>query len=172
MLALARSLTRSHSSQLFNGTFASVVAAHGVDTLRAALDATLQPMLGGDAALTLSEANVVDALHGIQFLPIDHKLYLRLQSSVNQIEQTFPAIDETLLFYHDNLLWSGLDQDNTRTLYRYVSARMHLCGPDVPHLLELRDSPLFAAENAQLKDEERGDRFDQTQTHKHKHTHT
>ena len=144
------------TTQLFNGTFASIVATYGVDTLRAALDATLSPMIASDT--TLSEANVVDALHGIQFLPIDHKLYLRLQSSVNQIEQTFPAIDETLLFYHDNLLWSGVDQDCTRTLYRYLTSRMRVVPSDAVHLLELRDSALFASELDALKDEERGDR--------------
>jgi hypothetical protein len=140
-----------------------VVAAHGVDALRTLLELTFAPLV---TDVSLNEANIVDALHGMQFLPIDKRLYLRLQSTVNQTEQTFPCIDETLLFYHDTLLWSGVDQDTTRTLYRYLCARLHAAPPDAVHLLDIRDpdvtrsrapTPASVSSSADVDDAQLGD---------------
>jgi hypothetical protein len=58
---------------------------------------------------------------GISFLPLDKSLYLRVQSFVNSVENAFFDITYTCFLYNYQLVWSGLEQDDLRTLYRYLT---------------------------------------------------
>ena len=64
---------------------------------------------------------MVDAFDGIQFLPLDKNTYLRVQCFINLTESTFPCIKYTVFLYNDHLVWSGLEQDDMRVLYKYLT---------------------------------------------------
>jgi hypothetical protein len=59
---------------------------------------------------------------GIHFLPLDKTLYLRVQSFINMTESAFPDVAYTCFLYASQLVFSGLEQDDMRTLYRYITA--------------------------------------------------
>jgi hypothetical protein len=134
---------------LFAGRMADVVAARGPDALRAALAHYLTPIVD---ALHVDRANVFDALHGIQFLPVDKNCYLGIQAFVNLAEQALPAVDETAILYREHLVWSGFDQPTTRTLYALLLQRLRLGGTDAQ-----QPSPTFAdVDCVQLSDGDGG----------------
>jgi hypothetical protein len=57
---------------------------------------------------------------GVHFLPVDRNIYLQILSFIHQIEGTFPMIQHTCFLYNDHLVWSGLELDDMRILYRYI----------------------------------------------------
>ena len=102
--------------------------ACGVDALRTCLKTALTPLV---QQLHVERSTVFDALDGIQFLPVEKDVYLRLQAFVNLTEQMFTAIDETAVMFHEHLLYSGFDQATTRTVYAHVAQHMRqLAGSD------------------------------------------
>jgi hypothetical protein len=52
-----------------------------------------------------------NACPGIQFLPIDKKFYLKIQSLLRRVELRFPSLRETMFLYRDQLIWL-VDQSN------------------------------------------------------------
>ena len=61
------------------------------------------------------------AFDGIQFLPLDKNTYLRVQCFINLAEATFPSIKYSVFMYNDHVVWSGLEQDDMRILYKYLT---------------------------------------------------
>ena len=61
---------------------------------------------------------------GIQFLPLDKQSFLKIQSFVNLVEQTFSQIKYTAFLYTDQLVWSGLEQEDMRVLYKYLTTSL------------------------------------------------
>jgi hypothetical protein len=111
----------------FNGRMATVVEKRDPDVLRACLTHYLTPFV---ADLNLERTNLFDALHGIQFLPVEKNVYLSIQAFVNGTEQSFPAVEETAILYHEHLVWSGFDQAATRALYALHVRRLRVAEPD------------------------------------------
>lgn len=58
---------------------------------------------------------------GIQFLPLDKNTFLKAQSFVNSTESKFSSIHYTVFIYNDHLIWSGLEQEDMRVLYKYLT---------------------------------------------------
>ena len=136
---------RAYSTcRLFNGPLADALARCGPDALRAALAHALAPFV---AELDVGGANVFDALHGIQFLPVEKNVYLRVQSFVNLAEQTFATIDETAVLFREHLIWSGFDQPTTRILYTLLAHRLRRTKADTPHLLAREDCDALASDD-------------------------
>ena len=52
---------------------------------------------------------------------MDKTLYLRVQSFINSTENAFYDITYSCFLYNYHLVWSGLEQDDLRTLYRYLT---------------------------------------------------
>jgi hypothetical protein len=100
------------------------------------------------ASVDFAKADLLDALNGIQFLPLDKNSYLRVQCLVNQIEVAFPCVRvpgfffslslslsllfhqivaacscivSTVFLFNDHVVWSGLEQDDIRALYRFLT---------------------------------------------------
>lgn len=107
--------------KLFHGTFEGVVRRSNVGVLREKLSSFFAGYL---PRMDLEEADLLSALDGIHFLPLDKSLYLRVQSVINYTEQAFPDISYTCFFYTHHLAWSGLEQDDIRVLYRYLNTAL------------------------------------------------
>lgn len=47
-------------------------------------------------------------------------MYLRVQSFVNNLEFSLPNIAYVSFMYKNGLVWSGLEQEDIRILYKYI----------------------------------------------------
>lgn len=104
--------------KLFNGTFTNTLAEFNREALVHKLDMFFPQYI---QTLDYEHGDVVDAFNGIQFLPLDKNTYLRIQCFVNLTESAFDAIKYSVFVYNDHLVWSGLEQDDMRVLYRYLT---------------------------------------------------
>eukprot|EP00039_Didymoeca_costata_P020145 m.340234 g.340234 ORF g.340234 m.340234 type:complete len:460 (+) comp19187_c0_seq1:275-1654(+) len=107
--------------KLFNGTMAHILEHGNREALIHKLDLFFPQYL---EALPIHRADIVEEFDGIQFLPLDKNSYLRVQCFVNLAEATFPSIKYTVFLYNDHLVWSGLEQDDMRVLYKYLTSGM------------------------------------------------
>eukprot|EP00041_Stephanoeca_diplocostata_P037057 m.1382265 g.1382265 ORF g.1382265 m.1382265 type:complete len:501 (-) comp24972_c1_seq12:3290-4792(-) len=104
--------------KLFNGTLTNTLADFNREALVHKLDMFFPQYI---RTLDYEHGDVVDAFNGIQFLPLDKNTYLRIQCFVNLTESEFDAIKYSVFIYNDHLVWSGLEQDDMRVLYRYLT---------------------------------------------------
>ncbi|KAK2152106.1 hypothetical protein LSH36_339g00079 [Paralvinella palmiformis] len=74
--------------------------------------------------LKLGQSDMLDVFNGIHFLPLDKNMYLRIQCFINLLEATFPHILYTAFLYQDQLVWSGLEQEDMRVLYTYLTTNL------------------------------------------------
>jgi hypothetical protein len=81
-------------------------------------------MIGHLSHIDVSNCNLFDALEGVHFLPVNKDTYLLIQCFVNLTENGFPQIRYSAFIYDHYLVWSGMEQDDLRCLYRYVVGRM------------------------------------------------
>jgi len=110
-----------HTFRLFNGTFQHILSKSDVNGLKQRLEHFYQKYL---PAVRLSQADILDVFNGIQFQPLDKNAYLRIQCFVNQLEAAIPEIVYSVFLYHDFLVWSGLEQDDIRVLYCYLTTNL------------------------------------------------
>uniref|UniRef100_A0A4W5PWU6 CCZ1 homolog, vacuolar protein trafficking and biogenesis associated n=1 Tax=Hucho hucho TaxID=62062 RepID=A0A4W5PWU6_9TELE len=74
--------------------------------------------------LHLQSRDLLDVFGGIALFPLDKKSYLKIQSFVNRVEESLSLIKCTAFLYNDQLIWSGLEQDNMRILYKYLTTSL------------------------------------------------
>jgi hypothetical protein len=55
--------------------------------------------------LKLNQADIMDVMNGIHFLPLDKNTYLRIQCFINLLEAQFMHIKYTAFLYNDQLVW-------------------------------------------------------------------
>jgi hypothetical protein len=85
----------------------------------------------------IRDATLDTSYPGIQFLPVEKKLYLKIQSILRRLELRFASLRETFFLYKDQLIWyfdivriylfvsmrfilrSGLSQENTSLVYSF-----------------------------------------------------
>lgn len=109
--------------QFFNGTFYDVLTCNDNDVkvLQKRLDHFYSRYL---QTLRLQHSDILDIFCGIHFMPLDKNTYLRVQSFINQLEATFSTVKYTVFLYNDQLVWSGLDQDDMRIMYKYLTTSL------------------------------------------------
>lgn len=123
-LALATVVEQTYSMfRMFHGTMASIVEREGLVRLREILQGFLSQYL---LTMDIERLNLVKSLEGIQFLPVDKNVYLRIVSLVNLINNTFPQVRECVFLFKDHLVWSGLEQEDIRVLFRFLRLHMGL----------------------------------------------
>ena len=57
---------------------------------------------------------------GIRYVPVSRDEYLRATHCVFRLENKFSQIRRSVLLFDGHLVWSGLLQQDTRTLFRYL----------------------------------------------------
>jgi len=103
--------------KLFNGTFTNIMDKFSVKTLRYKLDLFMPQYI---STISFDKSDLFTTLNGIHFLPVDKNIYLRIQCFINLTENTFSQIKYSSFLYKDHLVWSGLEQDDMRVLYKYL----------------------------------------------------
>ncbi|XP_071493364.1 vacuolar fusion protein CCZ1 homolog [Diadema antillarum] len=124
--------------KLFMGTFTEIMNLHGVDQLKYRLNHFFTRYLSN---LRLSSCDILEVHNGIQFLPLDKNTYLRIQCFINLVEASFSQIKYTAFLYNNQLVWSGLEQDDMRVLYKYLTTGLIPSSLDT----ELRETPKSAS---------------------------
>uniref|UniRef100_A0A8C9UBM7 CCZ1 homolog, vacuolar protein trafficking and biogenesis associated n=1 Tax=Scleropages formosus TaxID=113540 RepID=A0A8C9UBM7_SCLFO len=153
--------------KLFNGTFARAMEAGGVELLTQKLEKFFYRYL---QTLHLQSCDLLDVFGGISFFPLDKMTYLKIQSFVNRVEESLSLIKYTAFLYNDQLIWSGLEQDDMRILYKYLTTSLfprhsepELAGRDSPLRPEVAGNLLhygrFLTGPSNLKDPEAKFRF-------------
>lgn len=105
--------------QLFNGPIGQIPG--GPDVMRSRLQTFITPFLN---TINFEQLDLFATLEGIQFLPVDKNVYLRIQSFINLTEDHFPKVQYAAFLYRDHLLWSGLEQDDMIAVYAYLTSPM------------------------------------------------
>ncbi|KXJ08469.1 Vacuolar fusion protein CCZ1-like [Exaiptasia diaphana] len=103
--------------RLFNGTFTYLFNTYSVETLRKRCEYFFVHYL---QTLNFSNFDVMDVFSGIQFLPLDKNTFLKVQSFVNLVEHSFLQIKYSAFLYSDKLVWSGLEQEDMRVMFKYL----------------------------------------------------
>lgn len=117
-LALGRLLERTYEQhRLFNDSFERFVQDNNKDVqlLRDLLEVSFTKLL---TTVTPNQASIYGALDGLTFLPCPPGAFMKLHSLVNTVNVNMPQVSQMLLMYKDMLVWSDLDQDQTRILSR------------------------------------------------------
>ncbi|XP_038064553.1 vacuolar fusion protein CCZ1 homolog isoform X1 [Patiria miniata] len=107
--------------KLFMGSFTSIMENNGIDQLKHRLEHFYSRYL---LTLRLSHSDILEIHNGILFLPLDKNTYLRIQCFINLVEASFSQIKYTAFLYNDQLVWSGLEQDDMRILYKYLTTSL------------------------------------------------
>lgn len=117
--------------KFFMGSFVDIINKFSVEELKNRLSHFFSKYL---STLRLNQSDILDIQNGIQFLPLDKNTYLRIQCFINLVEASFQQIKYTAFLYNDQLVWSGLEQDDMRTLYKYLTTSLF------PSLLDTEES--------------------------------
>jgi len=112
--------------KLFNGPLQTICESQGLDELRNKLDNFMPKLV---SSLNFDQIDLFNTLEGIQFLPVDKNVYLRIQSFINMTEDSFPKIRYAAFLYKDHLVWSGLEQEDMRVVYSYLVNHLGLVDP-------------------------------------------
>ena len=82
--------------------------------------------------------DLFDTMDGIKYLPVDRSAYLKVQALINQLEISFPVIRTSMVLIDSLLLYTGLNVEDTHTLYKYLSRTTKTSGGrGSDHLLTL-----------------------------------
>ncbi|XP_030788075.1 vacuolar fusion protein CCZ1 homolog B isoform X2 [Rhinopithecus roxellana] len=125
--------------KLFNGTFLKAMEDGGVELLKERLEKFFHRYL---QTLHLQSCDLLDIFGGISFFPLDKMTYLKIQSFINRMEESLNIVKYTAFLYNDQLIWSGLEQDDMRILYKYLTTS--LFPRHIEPELAGRDSPIRA----------------------------
>ncbi|XP_074648417.1 vacuolar fusion protein CCZ1 homolog [Tubulanus polymorphus] len=107
--------------RLFMGSFYSVCKKGNVQSLKQRFDHFFSRYL---LTLKLNTCDLLDVFNGIHFLPLDKNTYLQIQCFINNLEATFPQIHYSAFLYNDQLVWSGLEQEDMRIMYKYLTTSL------------------------------------------------
>ncbi|XP_041474181.1 vacuolar fusion protein CCZ1 homolog [Lytechinus variegatus] len=129
-----------HFFKLFMGTFSDIMNQHGLEELKQRLSHFFSRYLSN---LRLSTSDILEVHNGIQFLPLDKNTYLRIQCFINLVEASFTQIKYTAFLYNNQLVWSGLEQDDMRVLYKYLTTSHFPSSLDT----ELKETPKSSSAN-------------------------
>ncbi|KAI5697447.1 hypothetical protein M8J75_010396 [Diaphorina citri] len=97
--------------------FISTFSTQSHDSLLTQLDEFYDKYL---PTLRIQNCDILDLFQGIQFLPLDKMTFLHIQSCINLMQAMFPFVKYSMFLCHEQLVWSGLDMDDTQLVFRYL----------------------------------------------------
>jgi hypothetical protein len=70
--------------------------------------------------LHIRDCDIMNTFNGIHFMSLDRTIYLKIQSLLNLLEEKVPLVNKTVVMYCDQVIWSGLDQQDISLIYNYL----------------------------------------------------
>ena len=107
--------------KLFNGEFKSISDKYGLEPLKDRLQYFYSRYL---QTLNFGQSDILDVCNGISFLPLDKTTFLKVQCFTNVVEATFSPVEHTCFLQGDQLLWTTLEQNDMKILYKYISTSL------------------------------------------------
>uniref|UniRef100_A0A6B2L4G8 CCZ1/INTU/HSP4 first Longin domain-containing protein n=1 Tax=Arcella intermedia TaxID=1963864 RepID=A0A6B2L4G8_9EUKA len=104
--------------KIFNGSFENFIVTHK-ESFREKLSLWFNHSIVRMKP-DIEKADIFTCLDGIHFLPVDKNVYLKIQSFINETEKTWDQILYSTFMFKHYLVWSGLEQEEMRAIYRYV----------------------------------------------------
>ncbi|CAG0880990.1 unnamed protein product [Darwinula stevensoni] len=117
--------------RFFMGTFESVLTkvSDDVNGLKSRLEHFYSKYV---LTMELEHASLLDAIHGLIFLPLDRQNFLKIHCLVNLLEEQYPCARHVVFLYNEMLVWSGLEQKDMQVFYRYLTTNLFpSCAPEV-----------------------------------------
>jgi len=62
----------------------------------------------------------MNTFNGIQFMSLDRTMYLKIQCLLNYLEEQIPIVNKTVVMHQDQVIWSGLEQDDVALIYNFL----------------------------------------------------
>ena len=62
----------------------------------------------------------MNTFNGIQFMSLDRGMYLKIQCLLNLLEEKVPLVNKTIVMHQDQVIWSGLEQEDVALIYNYL----------------------------------------------------
>jgi hypothetical protein len=62
----------------------------------------------------------MNTFNGIQFMSLDRGMYLKIQCLLNLLEEKVPLVNKTVVMHQDQVIWSGLEQEDIALIYNYL----------------------------------------------------
>ncbi|XP_023243814.1 vacuolar fusion protein CCZ1 homolog [Centruroides sculpturatus] len=113
--------------RLIMGTFKHNLEHGGIEYLKQKLEIFYLRYL---PKIKFHQVDLLDVFQGIQFLPLEKYPFLKIQCFISLTEATFSQIKYTAFLYNDQLVWSGLNQEDMQVLYRFLICHL------IPSFLE------------------------------------
>jgi hypothetical protein len=112
-------LKQSFVFRFFMGPFEQVLASEDgdVDRFKFVVDSFFSKFVH---TIKPAQAGIHDLFRAIQFLSLEPTAFLNVQCFVNRLEDEFPVVERAVFFHQGNVVWSELQQQDTRLLYYYL----------------------------------------------------
>ena len=106
---------------LFNGLFSFINNKFGLPALKDRFEFFYTRYL---QTLNFGQLDLLDVYQGVHYLPLDKIDFLKVQCFSNLVENTFPCVKHVCVLHQDQLLWSTLNKNNMRILYKYLTTSL------------------------------------------------
>ncbi|XP_066929789.1 vacuolar fusion protein CCZ1 homolog [Clytia hemisphaerica] len=126
---------------LFNGPFEAFVDKHGVEALKEQFKLFYYRYL---QTINIRQMDILDVFKGIDYLPLEKVDFLRVQCFVNLVENTFSGIHHVCFLHNENVVWTTLQLDDMKILYKYLKSRLFPASNEMEQGLT-RSSPVSTA---------------------------
>jgi hypothetical protein len=105
--------------KIFHGGLEKIVVENGVETLKKKLDEFFEKYL---KFVNPKQTDIFDLMNGFHFLPVDCKVFLKIQSTMNQVENLYDGVRGSIFFYENFLLFSRITHSEAQAISQYISA--------------------------------------------------
>ncbi|XP_065657749.1 vacuolar fusion protein CCZ1 homolog [Hydra vulgaris] len=106
---------------LFNGTLTFILNTVGLELLKERLEYFYTRYL---QTLNFGQLDILDVYQGITYLPLNKNDFLKVNCFSNLVEATFKSVRHVCLLYDDQLIWTTLNCNNLKILYKYLTSSL------------------------------------------------
>ncbi|CAF0794211.1 unnamed protein product [Adineta ricciae] len=101
------------------GTISALIQRTSVENARNVLKEYFDKFIECHLHRMIHHATFDSSFFGIHFISLDKQIYLKFQAVLRRWELQFASLNETVFIYRNQLVWSGLNQDDTTLIYSF-----------------------------------------------------
>ena len=130
---------------LFNGAFLYILQRYGLPALKERFQFFYTRYL---QTLNFGQLDLLDVYQGVLYLPLDKSDFLKVQCFSNLIENTFKSVRHICILHNDHLLWTTLNRNNMKILYKYLTTSLLPASSEADSDVNLKSSPNSSSRNS------------------------
>ncbi|RNA01621.1 vacuolar fusion CCZ1 -like protein [Brachionus plicatilis] len=116
--------------QLFNGKIGDSLKLMGQDKLKEKMKLFFDDYI--ETKLNVRDYDIMNTFNGLQFMSLDRNMYLKIQSLLNLLEEKLPLVQRVVVMHSDQVIWSGLEQEDISAIYQYLKELISKNATSVP----------------------------------------